>query len=341
MKAARLHGPRDLRIEEVPIPEIAGDQLLVQMHSIGICGTDLSVYRGDLEVKGPITLGHECAGVVTAVGPDVRKIRPGDRVYVEASWGCGSCVFCRRGLDLHCTHKSSLGRTVDGAFAEYVAAPERAVYSLADHVPFDDAQSTPTIGSALRALRHARPAVGDTAAVVGSGHAGLILLQLLRLSGVNWLALVGSREKRLALARELGADLVVESRSSNVLRTVLEATSNGLGVDLAVDAAGTAASLDLAMQMAICGGSVLLFGVFESPIDHFRAQDMYKKEIRLIGSKGGFGSYEAVMQLLARQVLRIQPLISHTLPLEGLGEGFRMMDEKAPDALRIVIHPFD
>jgi len=253
MKAARLYGPRDLRIEEVPVPEVAGDQVLVQMHSVGICGTDLLVYRGDLPVRPGTILGHECAGVVAATGPDVQRHRVGDRVFVEAGWGCGSCVYCRRGLILHCTHKASLGRTVDGAFAEYVAVPERVVHPIAENVPFDDAQSASTIGSAIRALGHIRPTVGDSAAVVGSGHAGLILMQLLRLSGLQWVAMVGTREKRLELARELGADLVVDARSDNPVEKVLEATE-GLGVDLVGEAAATDSSLDLSMQIAAFRG---------------------------------------------------------------------------------------
>ena len=338
MKAARFYGPRDLRVEEVPIPEVAADWVLVQLHSVGICGTDLLVYRGELPVKPPITLGHECAGVIAAVGPEVRNVQLGDRVFVEASWGCGSCAYCLRGLSLHCTRKSSLGRTVDGAFAEYVAVPARVVYRIAEDVPFDDAQAASTVGSGIRALRHVRPAVGSRAAVVGSGHGGLVLMQLLRLAGAEWVAMAGSRQRRLSLARELGADLVVDGRSGKPVDAVMEATE-GLGVDLAVDAGGTATSLDLAMQMAVCGGTVLLFGIFETPVNGFRAPDMYKKEITLVGSKGGFGAYDATGRLLARRQLKIQPLISHILPLEGVAEGFRLMDEKAPDALRIVIHP--
>ncbi len=338
MKAARLYGPRDLRIEEVPVPEVAGDQVLVQIHSVGICGTDLLVYRGDLPVRPGTTLGHECAGVVAATGPDVRRHRVGDRVFVEASWGCGGCVYCRRGLTLHCTHKSALGRTADGAFAEYVAVPERVVHPIAENVPFDDAQASSTIGSAIRALRHVRPTVGDAAAVVGSGHAGLILMQLLRLSGPQWVAMVGTRQKRLELAGELGADLVVDARSGSPVEKVLQATE-GLGVDLVGEAAATESSLGLAMQIARCGGKVLVFGIFEHSVGGFHAPDLYRKEIQLIGSKGGFGTYEATSQLLGRGILRIKPLISHHLSLEGVVDGFRLMDEKAPDALRIVIHP--
>ncbi len=338
MKAARLHGPRDLRVEDVPIPEIRAGWVLVEMHSIGICGTDLSVYCGDVAVRHPVILGHECAGVVVEVGPGVQDLKAGDRVFVEASWGCGDCAYCRRDLSVHCLRRSSLGRTVDGAFAEYLAVPAGVAHRMAEHVPFDDAQSSSTIACAIRAMAHVRPVPGSTAAVVGSGHAGLILQQMLRIAGVGWIAMAGSREKRLALARELGADLVVEGRSPEALRAVQSAT-DGLGVDLSADAAATAASLDLTMQLASLGGTVLLFGIFEGPIDHFRGQDMYRKEISLIGSRGGFGACDATARLLGRGAFRVGPLISHTFPLEGIVEGFRLMDEKAPDALRIVIHP--
>jgi len=320
------------------VPEVAGDQVLVQMHSVGICGTDLLVYRGDLQVRPGTILGHECAGVVATTGLDVRRHRHGDRVFVEASWGCGDCAYCRRGLILHCAQKAALGRTADGAFAEYVVVPERVVHSIAENVSFDDAQASSTIGSAIRALGHVRPTIADTAAVVGSGHAGLILMQLLRLSGPQWVAMVGTREKRLELAMELGADLVVDARAGNPVEKILQATG-GLGVDLVGEAAATGSSLDLSMQIATCGGTVLVFGIYEHSVEGFRAPDLYGKEIRLIGSKGGFGAFGATSQLLSCGVLKIEPLISHILPLEGVVEGFRLMDEKAPDALRIVIHP--
>lgn len=340
MKAARFYGPRDVRIEDVPVPEAVGDRVLVRLHSVGICGTDLLVYRGELPVRPPITLGHECAGVVAATGPEAQGVRVGDRVFVEASWGCGECAYCRKGLSLHCTRKFSLGRTVDGAFAEYVAVPARVVYPINEDVPFDDAQASSTVGSGVRALQLVRPTPGSTAVVVGSGHAGLVLLQLLRMAGVGWVAMAGSREKRLALARDLGADLVVEGRSEGALETLMGATG-GLGVELAADAGATPSSLALAMQMATYGGTVLLFGIFESPIDGFRAQDIYRKELSLVGSKGGFGAYDATTRLLNRRELRLQPLISHVLPLEGVEEGFRLMDERSADALRIVFHPGD
>jgi L-iditol 2-dehydrogenase len=336
MKAVRFYGRHDVRVEEVPVPRIGAGSVLVEMHSIGICGTDLSIYRGDLPVRQGVIMGHECAGIVAEVGAGVENVQVGSRVFVEGGWGCGSCDYCRSGKSLYCNRRSSLGRTVDGAFAEYLAVPASVVYPIDDHVPFEDAQSSSSVACAIRGLTLARPAIECAAAVVGSGHAGLIIQQILRKAGAGWIAMLGTREKRLKLSRELGTDLVVDARSGNPVESVLRDTG-GLGVDLVVDAAGTSESLDSAMQIAACGGTVLLFAIFEGHVDRFHAQDMYKKELRLLGSKGGYGAYEATAQMLSRKQVRIAPLISHTFPLDGLAEAFRLMESKDPEVLRIVI----
>ncbi|MCZ7568389.1 MAG: alcohol dehydrogenase catalytic domain-containing protein [Ardenticatenaceae bacterium] len=337
MKAAILRAPFDLRIEEVPVPTVGTHDVLIAPRSVGICGTDISVYKGEFSIARPLVLGHELAGVVTEVGSEVARLKVGDRVTVEPSWGCEQCLYCQKGWTLHCMKKSSMGRTVDGALAEFVRVPERVVYQIGDEVAFDEAQATSTIASALRAMSRLGPWLGTSTAVLGSGHGGLILLQLCRLAGVRTVVVVGgSREHRLRVAEQLGADLTVRAGSPRSVDTVLGATG-GLGVDSAIEASGVPDSVILAMELVRRGGTVMLFGIYEVPAETFPLADMYNKELTLIGSKGGFENYPHAIALLNARKIQLAPLISHNLPLDEVGTGIRIVSGRDDNALRVVI----
>lgn len=338
MKAARLHQTRRIVVEEVPLPRPGPGEVLIGVRSVGICGTDLSVYRGDLPVPHPLVLGHEFAGIVAGVGPGVEGLKEGERVVAEASWGCGHCYYCAKGQSLHCLRKSSLGRTVDGAFAEFIKVPAQIVYRVSRQVPFDEGQATPTIASAIRGLDRTDMPPGAAVVILGPGHAGLLLLQLCKLRGAGTVIVAGTRELRLGLASKLGADAVVNTRTQN-LREIVMGLTSGMGVDLAIEAAGVPATMRQAMSLTAPGGKVLFFGIFETPVDGFEAPSMYSKELTLVGSKGGFGAYPTTVQLLEERKLQIKPLLTHFVPLEGLAEALEMMDRKAPDTLRVVVKP--
>ena len=251
MKAAQLteyHRPLDL--VEKPKPEpVAPRDVVVRIAGAGVCATDLHAQEGLMEGAGlrpPVVLGHENAGWVEAVGPDVTGAVAGDAVLLYPPWSCGLCVPCRRGLDMHCERHQFTGLTRDGGFAEYVLVDERSLLRLPDGVdpapvaPHSDAGLT-AYHAVKRLLPHLVP--GSTTAIIGVGGVGHIALQLVRILGGGTVIGIDTDERRRALARELGADEVLGDTAD-----VREAT-NGVGADVVLDFVATdathAAGLDM------------------------------------------------------------------------------------------------
>src|SRR5947199_7144661 len=204
MKAAILHGPRELRVEAARAPEPGADQALVRVAVAGLCGTDYSIFSGDRPVTYPRVMGHEFVGRVEAVGPGVTTPRVGDRVAIEPNYSCGACPLCREGNRNLCLSRTAVGIDVDGCFAELVRVPARCCWAAPAAVADEDLVLTEPLAVAVRAVGRADVRSGETVAVVGAGTLGLLALQVLRGHGAR--VLVVSRSgRRFALAKDLGA----------------------------------------------------------------------------------------------------------------------------------------
>ena len=219
MKAARVHERGKIVIEDVPIPEVNEKEVLIAVHRVGICGTDVGVVDGHVSACYPVTLGHESSGVVAKLGnPSLTDLKEGDPVISGGGWGCGECELCRQGKELYCRNRASLGRNVDGCMAEYMKVDYRAVRKVPANVSLDEAQNTVNIACALRAVRKLDLRQVKTAAVFGPGNAGLIILQLLKMGGVEKVVMVGTRDFRLETARRFGADAVVNVKKEDPVK---------------------------------------------------------------------------------------------------------------------------
>ena len=265
MLAARLHpGERALRLEDVPVPEPSGDQVLVRVAGAGVCHSDLHVLDGMFAdfVRLPVTMGHEIAGRVETLGPEARDLEPGEPVVVMVGWGCGHCEWCVSGHEQLCLTGDEAGATLDGGFAEYVLVPHRRhVVPLGD---LDPLEATPFGCAALcpyAAVKRVRPHLsgGSTLVVIGTGGLGQYGIQFARiLTGATVIA-VDVREERLIRARELGTDHGVLA-SPGAAHEILE-LSGGRGADAVIDFAGTDDSLALAASVVGRRGLVALLGL--------------------------------------------------------------------------------
>ncbi len=334
MRAVTLREPRKLKVMDAPVPRLAQDGVLLRVKATGICSTDLMVYQGRYACPLPLIPGHELAGVVERVGAQVATLQEGDRATAEASWGCGVCVRCGQGEDSLCPARVSLGRTRHGTFAEYVSVPARAVHLLPPEVSFDQAQALVTIACAVRAIRRGSPDFGGRVAVFGPGIAGLILAQLANLNGASEVVVFGTRDWRLRLAQSLGATGVV-----NVQSDAWRKLAGEQGFDLVFEATGNPEALSHASQVVRTGGRVVVFSLYDGPLDRFPAQMLYEKEVTLIGVRGGAGGYALGIELVRRGRLQIDPLISHRLPLSEAKEGFALMERRQEEVLRVVLSP--
>src|SRR3990172_1558113 len=247
MRAAVTRDWNDIRIEEAPVPELEAGEVLVRVGACGICGTDLKIvsgaYLGTWPPALPFIQGHEWAGTVAALGEGVTGLQVGDRVVAENHKGCGACAMCRKGRYNLCEVARTKGKayklyghSAQGAFADYAARPAGLLHKIPDTVSFEESVIVNQGALGLHAIRRCRIEPGDTVAVIGPGLVGLITVQLAKAVGATRVIIVG-RGPRLELAKELGADDVVDISKTDTTEGI-RALTNGVGADCAFECAG-------------------------------------------------------------------------------------------------------
>ncbi len=320
MKAALLHAVgQPLVLADVPEPELDGDEVLVATRTCGICRTDLHLQDGIAYVPPlPHVLGHEPAGVVAAVGENVKQWRPGDRVVPHLFVYDRECRYTRAGQHAQATHlRGILGVTVWGGFATYFKVPSRNLLALPEEVSFELGGLASCAGvTAVHAVRKAGLSVGQTAAVVGAGGIGLMLVQLLSACGVRTAA-VDRRRPNVDAALSAGAQLGLLA-DPGAAEALLRFGDEGEGVDAVFDLVGTASTLRLAAGAVARGGKIIVIGEEQEtpPIDTIT---LAQRELQLIGSRnGGMSDVADALAWLARGLLR--PAIAARFSLEQVNE---------------------
>jgi L-iditol 2-dehydrogenase len=334
MKTAFLHGPRDLRVEEVPPPTAAADEVLVRVGVAGLCGTDHRIFTGDRAVAYPRVMGHEFVGLVGAVGEGVTRVAIGDRVVVEPNYSCGTCPLCREGNRNLCLSRTAIGIDVDGCFAEVVRVPVRCCWPAPRGVADEDLMLTEPLAVVVRAVGRAGVRAGETAAVVGGGTLGLLALQVLRAHAARVLC-VGRTGRRLPLARELGAE-AVHATSDGPLAAVAREFSGREGVDCVIETAGTPDAVNRALELVRPGGRVVLTGLphAPTPVSFF---SVVRREVTITGSMIYQEEFAEAMRLIASGRVRTAPLITHRVPLAEIGRAFVAHEE--PAAIKVAVVP--
>jgi 2-desacetyl-2-hydroxyethyl bacteriochlorophyllide A dehydrogenase len=336
MKASILIAPTKFEIREIPDPKPAENQVVVKVKCVGVCGTDVAVYRGEHQAKKDVILGHEYCGEVIAVGKGVSKYKSGDYVASEASWGCGLCDWCVRGQGSFCESLNSLARTIDGALAEYILVPVRMLHPLDRSVTLLEGQGVVGVATGLRGVNRAGVGTGQRVLIIGPGYGGLILLQLCKLAGAE-VGIVGTRDNRLAIAEEVGADFTENIKENPKWeKTVLEKHAPR-GFDIVIESAGNLSALLAAVKTVRKGGTVLQFGTSYDTVNGLPQKDFYYREISIIGTKGGYGCYPTAIDLLNRHALKIEPLITHQYSLDKVAEAFEVMDKRLDNVLRAAV----
>jgi 2-desacetyl-2-hydroxyethyl bacteriochlorophyllide A dehydrogenase len=317
MTCAVWRGIDDLRVDRVPLPEPRGREVLVEVAACGVCGTDLHLVDGSITLyRPPRVLGHETAGTVVAVGPEVRSIRVGTPVAIDPSLPCGACFFCREAQPYMCTDRTP----AFGGFAEYLAVPEQTVHPLPDGLPLEHGALAEPLSCCLHALELAHPRAGGTVAVVGAGTIGLLLLQLARRSGAVLVTVSEPDPARRELALRLGADLVVDPRTEDPRERLLAATG-GIGVDCAFEAVGSAATAQAAIALPRRGGTVVLVGVAPTSAEiTLRPYELFERGLTLRASF--IRSFEFRRAVALLPVLDLEPLLGERFPLPQIGEAF-------------------
>ena len=343
MKALLLTEYKHLELTEMPEPEIAPDEILVRVKACGICGSDIHGFDGSSGRRiPPLVMGHEAAGVVAARGSGVTDIAVGERVTFDSTVYCGACVFCRKGKVNLCENRQVLGVSCGdyrrhGAFAEYVAVPRRTVCRLPDNMRFEQAALIEAVSIAVHAVERTPVSLGDTAVVVGSGMIGLLVVQALKLAGCSRVIAVDLEDRRLELARKLGASATLNAKQADVVGEVRRQT-DGLGADIAMEVVGASAPLQTAMNSVRKGGAVTMIGNL-TPTTEFPQQVAVTRELTLYGSCASAGEYPRCVELVASGAIQVDPIISATASLEEGPAWFQRLYRHEGDVMKVVLQP--
>ena len=341
MKALTLVDYKNLVYGDTPDPHIAADEVLVRVRACGICGSDVHGMDGSTgRRRPPIIMGHEAAGVIAEIGKGVRDWKMGDRVTFDSTIYCGACWYCRRGLINLCDHRRVLGVSCQdyrqhGAFAEYVALPQRILYRLPDSVSFEQAAMVEPVSVAVHAGGRTPVSLGDTAVVVGVGMIGLLVVQALRAAGCGKIIAVDLDRQRLKLALALGADEALKADECEVAEEVRSRTE-GRGADVALEVVGIGMAINSAAASLRKGGSLTLVGNLQ-PSAEIPLQAVVTRQLTLAGSCASCGEYPACLEMLARGSINTEPLISATPPLAEGASWFNRLYNREPDLLKVVL----
>ncbi len=343
MKALLLTAPSTLEYVDFPKPEAGEGEVLLRIRACGICGSDIHGWDGSSGRRHPpLIMGHEAAGEIAAVGPKVEKWKVGDRVTFDSTIYCGDCFYCRRGEINMCENRRVVGVSPEeykqhGAFAEYLAVPARVLYRLPDALTYEQAAMVEPVGVAVHAVRQVSIAPWDSVAVVGSGMIGLFVIQALRWAGAQKVIAIDLEEKRLALAKELGASHTIKSEG-DVVAKVAELTG-GKGADFVFEVVGINPTVNLALNLLRRGGSAVLVGNLAPKVE-LPLQIVVTRELKIFGSTGSAGEYPLCLDLISRGIVKPEPMLSATAPLtEGKAWFEKLSAKDGSKFMKVILKP--
>lgn len=320
MKSAVFYGKHDLRVEEHEMPKVGPKDILIQVKACGICGTDVHIYEGDkgaAEVTPPTILGHEFSGIISEVGSEVTKYKPGDRVCIDPNCYCGSCEPCRNGVAHYCEHMIGYGTTVNGGFAEYCAVNERQVYKLGENTTFEQGAMTEPVSCCLHGIDMCNIKPGHQVVVIGGGMIGLLMMQLAKLAGAAKVALLEPVESKREVAKKLGADVCIDPVNEDVKARLHE--SGLTWVNTVIECVGRTSTIEQAIDIAGNKAVVMMFGLTK-PDDMISVKpfEIFQKELELKASYINPYTQKRALDLIDSGRLDVSSMVYDVCSLEQL-----------------------
>jgi L-iditol 2-dehydrogenase len=347
MNAVVLHGADDMRVEKRSVPQLGHGEVLLRVNVASICGTDVKVLHRTLQGQpaGEFIMGHEYAGTVAALGPGVNEFEIGERVAVEVHKGCDRCENCIKGWYTSCLNYGDLakghrakGLTCDGGFAEYAVNHINTLYRLPDNLTFEQACMVTTAASPLWAIDlMGGYLAGETVLVLGPGPIGLIAVQLCKALGAERVILSGTRDSRLEIGKQHGADFTINVRKETLADRVGEITQ-GKGADSVLECAGGPTSMQEALENVKRGGRIGVVAWYAGPVQ----MDMnlaVRSNVRIYAARGEGGmNCGRSLALMSAGKIAADPIITHHFTLDQIHEAFRTYVERIDNALKVIIH---
>jgi L-iditol 2-dehydrogenase len=345
VNAARLYAPEDLRVEDLPVPQAGRGELVIRVRTCSTCGTDAKIFRfGHHHISLPRVLGHEVAGEIMEVGPEVEGWSQGDRVQVIAAIPDGDCYFCRRGQQTVCEDLESIGYQYDGGFAEFMRVPRKVlavdgVNRIPEHVPFGEASLTEPLACVLNGQELAQVGEGDAVVILGAGPIGCLHVRLARARGASTVVLVDVNQGRLDLAARAEPDAMIDSIKDDPIEAIRKMT-DGRGADVVITATGVGQAQEQALEMAAPRGRISLFGGLpkDNSTIRFDSNLVHYGEISVFGAYGSAPRHNReALSLIADEKVRVDDLITHRMPLADVRKAIETVI--SGEGLKVVIEP--
>jgi L-iditol 2-dehydrogenase len=325
-------GIGNVEVRDIPEPEPGPGQVKLRVRAAGLCGTDLHIYKDEFRSWPPVVLGHEVAGEIVELGEGVQGLKPGMRVTTETYFSyCGKCRYCRAGNVNLCLERRSIGSAVNGGFTSYLITPARNIHELPENVDFRAGALTEPLACVVHAaLTTPTVTPGDVVVIAGPGAIGLLTLQVVKAAGATAVMLgTDADEHRLELARDLGADHVVNVQRSDPASLIGDLTEGGLGADVVYECAGAGAAAQQLLTLVRRRGRYVQIGLFGKPIAWDLDQLVYK-ELTATGSNASTPpSWLRAIELMRTGKVHTAPLITHSFPVTEWEKGFATFEDRA------------
>jgi len=346
MKAVRLHGAKDLRLEDIEKPTVGPDEFLVRVKAATVCATDIRMYTyGDSRVKLPRVLGHEFAGDVEKVGANLRNhLKVGMRVTANPNMYCGRCKYCIAGRHELCDSRYALGIDVDGALAEYLRVPPEAfktggVCEVPDSLSYEEAALVEPLSCCLHGQEYAQTRAGDIVAVIGAGPIGLMHVTVSKAIGASKVIVSEIDDERLKEAANFGADCLINPSKEDLASKISEVTDRH-GADVVIVAVGSPAAQQQALSIAAKGGRINFFGGLPAgrEIVPLNTNLIHYKEIFVLGtSSQSIYDFRKTLELVGAGVLDVKRFITHRFPLDEALKAFETASSRV--SLKVCVNP--
>jgi L-iditol 2-dehydrogenase len=320
LKAVVYHGPKNIKVEQVPEPQVKRKKVLVHFRAGSICGTDLHLYRGDWKIKRGRIIGHDAWGI---------RDDTGERVVLSPVTNCGKCFYCMRGQPSLCERVLYFGLTKGGFFAETVAIRERNLIPLPDSVSDDEAAMMEPVALALHTLNMLKPDADDFATIIGQGPIGLLMMQVAKLKGCRTIA-VDKEAYRLELSKKLGADYTINAAEENVVARVKQITERGS--DVVVESAGTQKTVEQTPFLVRKAGRVALVGEFEGYLNLGDADEACFFSTYISATE-----YPTAVNLVAHKKVDLASLVTHKFKLEDFEKAIATANDHTQNPIKVLL----
>ncbi len=338
MRALIYEGPWQMPLQDMPMPEPAANEVVVNVRATGVCGSDVHGFTGSTgRRKLGVVMGHEFSGVIHSLGQQVSGFAIGERVVVQPLHRCGHCAMCRAGRSNICQNRTLIGMDTHGGYADAVRVPQDQLYRLPDDLSFEQGAWTEPLSVALHAVSITPINLLDTVVVVGAGPIGLLTLQAARLKGAGTIIVTDRSAHRLELARQLGADIVVNVADQDPISITQQAT-DGMGAHVTFEAVGITPTVQQALEVTRIGGNVTWIGNSQREVT-LNMQQVVTREITIRGTYGFDQEFTQAIELLRTKRIDVAPLTEQVAPLEAGPQIFHDLAKGTLDAVKVILQP--